>query len=604
MISFRQFVRVNRTIIKITHIPILLIIYVYEKIRLSRYAEPTELIEQQGRRTTIIPFALNGPPDLFSPGTRMREPSITTYHKDRALEEVFRRPFEGDDAITKQQTETTDQHSNVVAKWMSGFGDHGEASPPEEQPRSILERLERNRPPMRRAVTSYVKRKPWRSSSQSGSARSDPDDRYKRSFRRKPQPINEEDEDLHDALHVTDRDADDELITNAADDESVDPSTTDAAPQTGKENVREMHEEDLETPTESKPKASPFQDFKPASASASASASSAWPKPQSTGGVPGNSSNGRSTLAGSTRRDHQRNSSTTTILFKPQSSRDDSSPPSPRRVTSSSGAAERPRTSRNDSSRKVPAASRRSANVPIAAAPRASPRRPGLANRNSAAFQSAPNVARFLDLAARTDRRAPSFSALALDLASDIGDNRGVVLYDDDGPQLGSSFQEQLERETARRQKQKNDAEGHQMSRMVLARMNTLEEGFKDILREVRLLGSAAGSANASSRNGSANDTDISAGSARALKSARKMPTNVARSAGAPLKVRVELPPGSDGGGEAERKRSSGLREVVLVEDSPRELRSDAADTDAALGNGANKNDADTAPASITNNPA
>jgi len=598
MISFRQFVRVNRTIIKITHIPVLLIIYVYEKIRLSRYAEPTELIEQQGRRSTIIPFALNGPPDLFSPGTRMREPSITTYHKDRALEEVFRRPFEGDDTITKQQTETTDQHSNVVAKWMSGIGDHGEASPPEEQPRSILERLERNRPPMRRAVTSYVKRKPWRSSSQSGSARSDPDDHYKRSFRRKPQPINEEDEDPHDALHVTDRDADDELITNAADDESVDPSTTGPPPQSGKENVREMHEEDLETPTETKPKAAPFQDFKPASASAS----SAWPKTQS--GLQGNSTNGRTTPAGSTRRDHQRNSSTTTILFKPQSSRDDSSPPSPRRVLSSSGAAERPRTSRNESSRKVPGSSKRSANIPIAPAQRASPRRPGLANRNSAAFQSAPNVARFLDLAARADRRAPSFSALALDLASDIGDNRGVVLADDDGPQLGSSFQEQLDRETARRQKQRSDAESNQMGRMVMARMNTLEEGFKDILREVRLLGSAAGSANASSRNGSADDTDISAGSARALKSARKTPTSVARSAGAPLKVRVELPSGVDVVGDVERKRSSGLREVELVEDSPQELRKDAADTDAALGAGAGKDTAESGPATVTNNPA
>jgi len=169
---------------------------------------------------------------------------------------------------------------------------------------------------------------------------------------------------------------------------------------------------------------------------------------------------------------------------------------------------------------------------------------------------------------------------------------------------LGSSFQEQLDRETARRQKQRSEVEGSQVGRMVMARMNTLEEGFKDILREVRLLGSAVGSANASSRTGSANDTDISAGSARALKSARKTPTSVARGAGGPLKVRVELPSGVDVVGESERKRSSGLREVELVEDSPQELRKDVADTDAALGAGTNKSDAEGGPASVTNNAA
>jgi hypothetical protein len=253
---FRQFVKVNRTVIKVTHVPILLIIYVYEKVRLGRYSyEPIEVIEQQNRRTTIVPFALSGPPDIFSPGagTRLREPSITAYHKDRALDEVFRRPFEGDISLNKpsqEQRTETDGQSNVVDRWMSGLGEVGAASPPEEQPRSILERLERNRPPLRRAVTSYTKRKAWRSASQTGSAKSDPEehDRFIRSIRGRPQPITEENEEAFVESQVTDRDADDELFT-AADDESVAPSTVEPRLRVETEDLIDMHEEDVATPT-------------------------------------------------------------------------------------------------------------------------------------------------------------------------------------------------------------------------------------------------------------------------------------------------------------------------------------------------------------------
>jgi len=94
-ISFRRFVRLNRTVIKVTHFPLLFIIFAYERVILSRKAyDPTDLVEQRGRPSKRIQaFSLRGPGDLFSPGNRLREPSVATFRKDRALEEVFRQPY-------------------------------------------------------------------------------------------------------------------------------------------------------------------------------------------------------------------------------------------------------------------------------------------------------------------------------------------------------------------------------------------------------------------------------------------------------------------------------------------------------------------------------
>jgi hypothetical protein len=229
---------------------------------------------------------------------------------------------------------------------------------------------------------------------------------------------------------------------------------------------------------------------------------------------------------------------------------------------------------RKDSARNAPNAPRRSANIAIPASPRGVPGRPGLPTRNTTGFKSTPNIARFLDLAARGGRRDPSFNARALDLASDIGDNRGVVLENDDMPTLGSSFQEQLDRAASRRQQKRRsdeDSAQTQMGRMVLARMNTLEEGFKDMLREVRLLGSAVGSGTASSR-GSATEPEISAGSASVARKALKktLPTGERRAGGPTAsRPRVQIAPGVDVIDQAEGRKVSSLREVEMAENSP-----------------------------------
>jgi hypothetical protein len=86
--------------------------------------------------------------------------------------------------------------------------------------------------------------------------------------------------------------------------------------------------------------------------------------------------------------------------------------------------------------------------------------------------------------------REPSFNAIALDLASDLGDNNLNPHFGNiDG--LPASFTTQFE--MAARMKahelQKgsdNDSESNRMSRIMLARMTTLEEGFRDMLQEVK----------------------------------------------------------------------------------------------------------------------
>ena len=463
---FRQFIKVNRTIIKVTHVPILVLIYIYEKLRLARLPyEPDELIEQYGRKTTLMPFALHGPPDLFSPGTRLREPSITAYHKARALDEVFRRPFEGDSTLSKQQNQNTDQPTNVVDKWMNGLGKDG-ASEPEEQPRSILERLERARPIVRRAATygtSRGKQRAWRSASQTGSAKSDPEDSYMRSIRRRPQPIREEDENAYIEPHVNDRDADDELLTTADEDESNDLSTTTPPRQLDTEQPREMHEEDMATPTEPKSHTQfPVELIHETK-------------------VQGQSENTKAQADNVRRAAHHRNSSTTTILFNPQSERSDASSASPHRPQRSPNRSRI--VSRGDSFKALSSSTPRRANNPPA-----NRFRPGLPSRDG--LQSAPNVARFLNLAASTDGRAPSFETFALDLASDIGDNRNVMLNNDNANFVSSSYRPGS-KQNEPRQNRRSDEESAQMSRIMLARMNALEEGFKDMLREMKALGSA-----------------------------------------------------------------------------------------------------------------
>src|SRR5690349_13309922 len=94
VMPIRQFVLLNRTVIKITHFPLLFTIFFYEKYVLASHIyEPTDLVENQGKgKGRAMAFA--DPTNrgaLFSPNIRAREESVAGMQKDRALDEVFRR---------------------------------------------------------------------------------------------------------------------------------------------------------------------------------------------------------------------------------------------------------------------------------------------------------------------------------------------------------------------------------------------------------------------------------------------------------------------------------------------------------------------------------
>ncbi|KAI9930593.1 hypothetical protein ASPWEDRAFT_107132 [Aspergillus wentii DTO 134E9] len=146
LMPFRQFIRLNRTIIKITHLPILFTICLYEKTILgSQVIEPTDLIQTRdrsdtsphgrvGRHSRLRAFSSKAP-------RLVREPSVATYQKDRALDEVFRRPF-GDNSSRNPRKKIRPDKSNVVNNWMQAMGS-GPVHPPDEQDPEEVDRLER-----------------------------------------------------------------------------------------------------------------------------------------------------------------------------------------------------------------------------------------------------------------------------------------------------------------------------------------------------------------------------------------------------------------------------------------------------------------------------
>lgn len=109
--------------------------------------------------------------------------------------------------------------------------------------------------------------------------------------------------------------------------------------------------------------------------------------------------------------------------------------------------------------------------------------RPALPSKDDPAFRSAPNLAHLLAVESRTGpRRRPS---LEMDLVSDIGDNRAIG-----GGYVGAlpaSFAAQMQRGLAesRRTRGQNE-EQERFAKIMMARMNSLEEGFREVIHEMR----------------------------------------------------------------------------------------------------------------------
>lgn len=485
---FRQFVKVNRSIIKLTHLPVLALIYAWERVMLLPYAyEPESLVEQRGRRKSRVPFAMGGGTDVFSPGARLRKPSIATFHKDRALEEVFKRPFNLD-SIARKDSPDINQRETVVDSWMKSMGKEGGPTSPTEQPRIVLDRLEARKPSNRRAMTFSHPSLSQRNISHV----SDPD--VRRSARLGPPVPQPTQSDLLISMEglttPVDGEADSDVRMSGDDGhESCDNSLD------GRRNEELSSEKEMANiATSSTPKASTMQRL-------------ISPQRLNQGKARvsrSGQSNARSVKA--SKRGHMRNTSTNTIVFSPVPQEANSSTStSPRVSPRLSGPSGRPTSARagapsyfrRGSQRPATSSAQRPSPVPL------SRPRPVMPGRD--AYNTSPNISRFLDSAAQSSKRNPSRDARALDLASDIGDNRYLGLAEGSGANLlSTSFQTQLDF-ASRMRNRRSEEESNMVSRMVLARMNTIEEGFKDILREVKGLRSAGNSRGTSAAEEGAN---------------------------------------------------------------------------------------------------
>ncbi|KAF2742271.1 hypothetical protein M011DRAFT_412953 [Sporormia fimetaria CBS 119925] len=465
---FRSFIRFNRIIIKITHTPILFAIFLYERLWLCNFSyEPAELVEQRGRSQVkgAMPavFGVPGITDLFSANARLREPSITTFRKDQALEEVFRRPYQNTSVQASTHNATARRNSsNLIANWMKGMNRHGVTAPPQEDARSVLDRLE-GRPTLRRAKTAgYVQRK--RKPTSIAIRTSDGGGGELASTRnRSIVEENVPDISLQEQAQQTDADGDDELVSQSEEDAKLSDTTW----RIGQE---------VQTKEPPRPQAPPDSTdeeyFRPTTAIRQRS-SAITSSPESPRGGQRVSPAKKVVRPKSS---HTRHWSTSTVLFSPE--KDD--------ISSASSLAHRPQTAARVSeviTGRAPADGRRTPKMPPSVEAKSKRPQPDPPLKVTNSTRPTSNIAKFLSQ--DRNRGEPSFNAVALDLASDLGDNRHIPDYGALGG-VPASFTTEFEKATRSKKLVGSDDESGRMGRIMLARMTTLEEGFRDMLKEVK----------------------------------------------------------------------------------------------------------------------
>ncbi|KAI0409534.1 hypothetical protein F4802DRAFT_148466 [Xylaria palmicola] len=471
IMPIRRFVLLNRTVIKLTHWPILFLIFVYEKyyLALSIY-EPTDLVEgsrhKRGRAfSTADPTSRSG---LFSPNIRTREESIAGFQKDQALDEVFRRQPDANTIRTQRRQERR-KTQTAIRNWMDQSDEIGETLsrwPTIESRQShSLRRMSINRDLPRR----------FRALSDVRSVASDPADLMSNSgfrpsgFGRLNAQTME-----NDPKDFTDADGDDELVTN--DDDYDD----EMAGESRQENISHADQDYFTTPIASR-----------RHSVALPSLDSVSHRPPTVHVSPGTGAPMRRQGL------HSRTLSTNTILYNPQEiSRHD---PSPSLISEEqAGARSRPRTGRHQSTEQSTAtpagmrSPRRTTQYVLehTSRPRPIPK-PALSRTalpmNPQRQQLKPPSSANSDitglLADTKNELGAVPSSFATQMAMATGQLRG----------LHRTSSVERERENADR-----------MSRLVLARMKTLEESFADVAREVQLMRSAVPTA-----QNSADEADI-----------------------------------------------------------------------------------------------
>ena len=353
------------------------------------------------------------------------------------------------------------------------MGPNGIANSPDEENRSVVERLEARKLARRQSLLAARRRptgRPRDITQATMSVASDPADngtsrlpRHAPRFRRDSELPSMSMDSIPQHTDA-DGDGDDELITNDEDDNAG------SDPEVNSPNVDNTASRQVRDDSDGYFQRSPST--KLGLPAFSASWSSNRPLvPTLSQPIPS-----RSNPLQLKRRAHTRNVSTTTVLYDPVvPNNDSSSSPSRKAITARNSA-------RNTGS---------GAQTPVTAERRTPKRQPTGAARPRPImppknlFQSAPDLAGMLMLDTQPrDRR----SSLTMDLGSDIGDNKAVG-----GGFVGAipaSFTTQMAFATsAMRAKQQNSGDSEDqrmMGKLMLARMNTLEQGFRDILKEVQ----------------------------------------------------------------------------------------------------------------------
>ncbi|PHH88236.1 hypothetical protein CDD83_7799 [Cordyceps sp. RAO-2017] len=496
----KHFVWLNRTIIKFTHFPVLFCIYLYERFWLAPSVyEPTDLVENHGRsRPRTISF--RDPVErtaMFSPNVRVREESVAGFHKDRALEEVFRRLPEASTLRTQRRNERR-KTQTAIRNWMDQNDDAG-------MPLSNWPTLESRAVPdwHRRLSVGWERSSHLRHVSDVRSTASDPADfvsnheapHGRGPGSRRPNVAALDYKDQTDA----DADGDDELVTN---DEDEDDAGTNADRSHQYEKLGVEEEDYFTTPIPTRSAKLPTSHPSPVQ-----NAASLAPQPilQRRGG-------------------HSRSVSTNTILYKPEELP---------RVYSSSSSRSPPQA--GPGRKAGPSGRNTGANTPAAAGRRSSPRRPVVLLPSSQprpilaprGLTETGGVSRTAMLSLDPHDRLRQARRLSSVDLSVLSDNFGA---DDPIAGMAGSFQTQMAMAMMKDNRLRvaggiDVADRDRMGRLVLARMKTLEESFADVIKEMRDLKNSS-TAPQSQRNSSGEElkgaTADTSGQERAKRAAGK----------------------------------------------------------------------------------
>lgn len=441
--SFRRFIKVNRTVIKITHFPILFSICLYEKtiLRSSSFV-PSDLVEYGTRSGTVLRarHERRTRTDLGRRRSRilMREPSIATHQQDRALDEVFRRPFRENSAQDLHQSPDGRRKHLMVNDWMqrvdpSSSNHHDEEGPDDGDPGEL--RQHRLGHPIRRYMTKGSMRN---FTDTARSVASDPEEFVNHDFFRPtlPEPVPPPPRRRptgREVSHATDIDGDDERTS----DENEDEDSADQKPASTNLSIQREDKREMSRNT-SPPK---FFRSRPSTAKLlSRKNSPTRRRPR-------------------TPQHHSRTASSGTVLYDPIEPLDDDG-------LSKTG-------------------SSLSQNLPKMSKPGTAPATPPSGGRRTPKRASGEIKRRSALVSKNGLASVPDFG-IGLELGSDIGDNKALG-----GGFVGaipSSFATQMmyaQGGPPRRSGSDTDSRD-MLSKLVLARMNHLEEGFREVIKEVK----------------------------------------------------------------------------------------------------------------------